>query len=136
MGFATLAGQIGKKGPFRLPCHLAGGKEPDVETILLMVSPLLLTHSLLAALSLFGESRPLTALVPLELRQVQLGANGLLSPLHVRPRALDLAKLPGANHLRRKHTLLSTKSASYVAKIAQRNRKRRAEANKWGKSNH
>ena len=49
---------------------------------------------------------PLTALVPLELRQVQLGANGLLSPLHVRPRALDLAKLPGANHLRRKHTII------------------------------
>ena len=62
------------------------------------------------------SAMPLTALVPLELRQVQLGANGLLSPLHVRPRALDLAKLPGANHLRRKHTLLSTKSASYAAK--------------------
>ena len=107
------AGQIGKKGPFQLPCHLAGGKEPDVETICLMVSPLLLTHSLLTALSFFGESRPLTALVPLELRQVQLGANGLLSPLHVRPRALDLAKLPGADHLRRKHIIIDQKCIMY-----------------------
>ena len=136
MVFATLAGQIGKKGPFQLPCHLAGGKEPDVETIRLMVSPLLLTHSLLAALSLFGEREghsPLSSLSSFDKSSWALMGSSprctyalalLTSPNSPEPITCDV------------NTLSSNKSASYVAKIAHRNRTGRAEANKWSKSNH
>ena len=109
MVFATLGRPNWQKGPLSTSLPFSGRKGAgcgdNLSNGFSIVAYSLPPH---CSQPLWRESAmPLTALVPLELRQVQLGANGLLSPLHVRPRALDLAKLPGADHLRRKGPYLN-----------------------------